>query len=74
MKNHDFMQKNHIFSNFGGAGHALGAAPPLPGSAIFQFNVALTQYKYHEQRIFICKYHVIFFPCVNDAFSNWYAY
>jgi hypothetical protein len=28
MKNHDFMQKNHIFSNFGGAGHALGAAPP----------------------------------------------
>ena len=32
VKNHDFTQKNHIFSNFrGGGGGAPGA--PLPGSA-----------------------------------------
>jgi hypothetical protein len=28
MKNHDFTQKNHIFSNFRGGGRA-GCAPPL---------------------------------------------
>ena len=32
VKNHDFTQKNHIFSNFR-EGHATGVPPPLPGSA-----------------------------------------
>ena len=68
-----FYAKKSYFFQFWGGRACAGCSPP-PGSAIFQFNVALTQYKYHEQRIFICKYHVIFFPCVNDAFSNWYAY
>ena len=31
VKNHDFTQKNHIFSNFRGGGHVPGAPPP--GSA-----------------------------------------
>jgi hypothetical protein len=31
VKNHNFTQKNHIFSNFRGGGHAPGA-PPSPGS------------------------------------------
>jgi len=30
VKNHDFMQKNHIFSNFRGGVHRVG---PPPGSA-----------------------------------------
>jgi hypothetical protein len=29
VKNHDFTQKNHIFSNFRGGGRAPGAPPPL---------------------------------------------
>ena len=32
VKNHDFMPKNHIFSNFRGKGGAPRASPP-PGSA-----------------------------------------
>jgi hypothetical protein len=33
VKNHDFMPKNHIFSNFRGGGGGAGCAPP--GSALY---------------------------------------
>ena len=54
VKNHDFTQKNHIFSNFRGGGRA-GCAPapppPPPGSAPDMYG------------FMILNYYVLFYMC-----------
>ena len=48
VKNHDFTPKNHIFSNFRGGGHALGAAPlDLPLQVKSLENIKLTLLHVH---------------------------
>ena len=48
VENHDFTPKNHIFSNFRGGGHALGAAPlDLPLQVKSLENIKLTLLHVH---------------------------
>jgi hypothetical protein len=45
VKNHDFMPKNHIFSNFRGGGGAPGAPPPgsAPGNNGYPVTTSITK-------------------------------
>ena len=51
VKNHDFTQKNHIFSNFRGG--ARRVRPPPPGSAPEMSNISAIPWR--EQVIFLMR-------------------